>query len=436
MNLTKEDLIAKFLSNHNHFRKGNGFLSNQFKTDVDIVAEAKREAKKITKKDKNAIKNNYISALEEKIIGAKITEQRDFKDTGDQTLTIKSDKPLSPKQIDALVGVDNITRVVSMTWLKSNINGIWTYSIATKLLIADFYSKDELKDKLKELFPEQAEYLPVTFNTTPSTTNSLVIYISDDHVGMIINNSLFGNENSKESYKHRLNKIVQYVLSYNQLFEHIYIISLGDALNGWNNQTTRGGHMLNSVSNKDQFNMYISARKEFYDNLFTSFCANNYTLLEVNNSNHSGMGFSYMANAYLDLYIQNKYKNVNVINSENFIQDITLTTGQTLIICHGKDEKEQKNGFPLNLDPKTEIYFTDYILEQGINPKDENVMVVKGDLHRFNCNQGKNFNYVNIPSIANGSNWEENNFGNSKPGAVIDMFEQNDAEPLRKILRF
>jgi len=398
------------------------------------VNEIYVKAKEIIREriNSNTITGNYIATLEE-VVGTRIIEEKTDNHSGNTQHTIISDKPLSPKEIENLVQVDNISRRVGQTWLKSHKNDTWTYSISTLPIIKDFYNALELKEKLKELFPNQK---PFKLEVVKGNTNkSLVIYISDDHAGMLLHNSIFNKTWTESDYQTRLLKIVEKIKSLSTIFEEIIVVSLGDQLNGFNENTTRGGHIVPSTSNKEQFDMYTKARIIFYEALFTSGKAKNYSLYEVNDSNHSGNGYSYMANEFLRLFTAFKFPQVKVFNNEDFIVHIDVL-GHKILAVHGKDAKEQKSGFPLNLDARTENYFTDYMLSHNINPKSTFTHVLKGDLHRYNENRGKSFRYVNVPSIAEGSTWQEKNFASSQAGALIEIYEQNEPEPTTMLIRF
>lgn len=429
MSLIKEELVSRFITYPNYFKKGAEFLANQFNCTAEEVRASRLRAKEILKGDEDTHKDVYISELE----GASILEERLNSDTGETTVILQSNKPLSPDEIDKLVSVDNVTRYVSMTWLKSHKNGVWTYSIATKSLIKDFYNLAGLQERIKTLLPQ---FTPVEIPfVTKNINRSLVVYIADDHAGMLLEGSIFGNEWNEIEYEKRLLKIVERIKNSNDIFEEIIVVSLGDQLNGWNAQTTRGGHIVPSLSNRDQFDIYTRARRRFYDELFLSEKSNNYSVYEVNDSNHSGLGFSYMANQFLKLYVENKYPSVVFRNEEDFITHIP-TMGHNILAVHGKDERDQTRNFPLNLDPKTEVYFTDYILEKGLNPKHEYVHVMKADLHRYNENRGKSFRYINVPSISVGSSWQEKNFSSSYSAALLEMYERGNPEPLTQLVRF
>lgn len=60
-------------------------------------------------------------------------------------------------------------------------------------------------------------------------------------------------------------------------------------MDGWNGKTTRYDHDLNSLSNKEQFDIYTIANKIFYDEIFSLGIAKNYNLITLGNSNHTGL---------------------------------------------------------------------------------------------------------------------------------------------------
>src|SRR6476620_8179331 len=73
--------------------------------------------KELRKEDKGEENQNLISS-----------EETDYK-SGNKKITFESNKPLSPKEIEKLAGVDNISTFVDKVWSKSHRDGKWTYSI-------------------------------------------------------------------------------------------------------------------------------------------------------------------------------------------------------------------------------------------------------------------------------------------------------------------
>lgn len=432
--ITQEFLNNAKLLNTNYI--SNPKLAKRFGVSVDDIIKSKTHARALIAAGESAIifeqsTKSLREIFPEVYEQAKVTGSETDVKQGIKKTSIKSPKPLSPKEIEELVGVDGINSYIARVWDKSSKNGTeWDYSVDIRNNIKDFYSQDELKGKLKELFPDKI----TTFNkpnTYKQDNTSLVIYLSDDHLGLLLEEGRY----TKLDYLSRLVKVAEGI-NYGVEYNEIVIVSLGDQLNGWNNETTRGGHKLNSKNNKEQFDDYVSSRKVFYDMIFSSGKANTYSVIEVNNSNHSGLDFSYMANEWLKLYVGNKYPSVSFQNSTDLITRVDLKTKHILFVAHGKDEKHQKTPLPKVLDARAEAYITDYILEQGVNPKVADVSFIKGDTHMYAESEGKSFRYVAAPSIADGSDWQRVNFGSSKAGVLIETFLKGDPEPYRKLVRF
>lgn len=115
-----------------------------------------------------------------------LTEKDSNRITGEETLTYQSLTPLTPAEIDELAGVDNITRVVSRTWLKSNKNGVWTYSICTKLLEGGKENPIDFKKQFEEFLVERVKDLgnkkTFTGKDMSDTDNALILSLSDLHL--------------------------------------------------------------------------------------------------------------------------------------------------------------------------------------------------------------------------------------------------------------
>lgn len=354
---------------------------------------------------------------EPRLISEKVFEN------GTKQLEISSDRPLTKEEIEDKYGIDGITSRLSNYWNKELPSGKYIVSAFVKCLINDFYTENELKDKLAEIFPKISKItLPKVKNTTEECLN---ILIADDHCGMVNETNIFGAEPyNKNTYLGRLHQLIGKIVNLGKVFEEVNIISLGDQLNGHNSQTTRGGHEVKSLPNKEQFDIYVQARKSFYDALFASGVGNKYTVREVDNSNHSGLGFSYMANSCLAMYLQTAYPEVEFFSIQEAIAGFSYGV-HTIIFGHGKDEKFQKRPFPYNLDVKTDLFLYEWLNNKGVNPQSTPVTFYKGDLHSYGINNGKFGRYINIPSIAGNSDYGDINFGNTQAGAVLEIFDKN-----------
>lgn len=175
--------------------KGN-FGNVKELTSVGTVSGSNKKVVMLEDKDSNLY--NYEVPV--------LTEQQTNRETGEETLTYQSDKPLTPTEIDALAGVDNVTRVVSRTWLKSNKNGIWTYSICTKLIdktteVSTNYKK-EFEEFLNEKIKDKgiAKYIP---DNLADTDNALILSLSDLHLDKKSYAEEVNEEGNTETQMHR-----------------------------------------------------------------------------------------------------------------------------------------------------------------------------------------------------------------------------------------
>lgn len=376
-----------------------------------------KEVEKLLEELRN---EEYEEELGDEDIGTKLVSEKVNED-GSRDVQYSSPKPLSREEIEELYGIDNITTTLSTYWNKQTPSGRYLVSALVKCRVSDFYTVDQLELKLEEIFPEiRAVKIPTPKD--PSAL-SLVIYISDDHCGSEISNSIYGKTYSGEEYTKRLLSIVEEIKRLGIEYEKIYVVNLGDEADGWNGKTTRYDHDLDgSLSNKEQFDCYTNGRKAFYDELFASKLAKEYEVISLNNSNHTGNGLSYILNKAVEFYLTARYSNVKYTNFDKFIDFIQI--GNHVIgLTHGKDEKLMKSPLPLNLDPKTDLWLFEFYDKLGFSPSESYVSTIKGDIHKYNVNCGKSGRYVNVPSIAGGSGWIELNFGDSRAGALLEIID-------------
>lgn len=335
--------------------------------------------------------------------------------------TVITDKePKNDQELAKLHNVDLKSYKIDHYYSKYK-GGKYESTIHSKLIDgSDFYSSEEFEIRLKQIFKNST---PVKRNKTVyKSDKALFIYISDDHAGTVIKDSIYDQEYNQKVYETRLDQVIQEIDSLDQKWSKVFVINLGDELDGYNGKTTRYDHDLGSLSNKEQFDMYTIARKKFYDQLFSSNVANEYHVINLNNSNHSGNGFSYIANRALEFYTSGKYPNASTTHQSKFID--TVKWGNHVIgLTHGKDEKFMKSPMPLNLDHKTDIWLMDYYKKHIL--ENNWISTIKGDIHKFNINYGKSGRYVNAPSISSGSMWIEHNYGRSKSGVLLEIVDKN-----------
>lgn len=425
-----DNLVEKFISYPMYLGQGAGKLAKIFKTDKETIYKAKQKAKDFLH-NKEVVTLSEVISVQEDVIATLISEKVEG---DDRKIELSSDKPMNREQIENLFSVDNISTRLSTYWNKQTASGKYIISANIKCLVQDFYTEEQFKTKLAQMYKDITPTTLVKSNMF-DTGVAAFVYISDDHTGLSLNSSLFNNEWNKAIYRERMLKVAKRVLSIGFPVEHLFVVRLGDEADGWNGKTTRQDHSLGSLSNKEQFDMFTEVNKEFYDVIFNSGIANNYTVITCNNSNHSGLGLSYIYHKATEFYVQARYPEVMFLPINDFIGVIEWGN-HVLGFTHGKDEKYMKAPFPLNLDLKTDLWLIDFYDNKGFSPNKRWISTMKGDIHKYNVNNGKSGRYVNIPSICGSSEWIEHNFGNTKAGALIEVVLKNDPDILSYPVRF
>lgn len=384
------------------------------------------EVRELLQELKNGRKFKYKCGIDpyrtgEEKLGEAYVERFDV-ENGEREVKFHSNAPLTKAEIEKKFGIDGITTKLSTYWNKETGSGKYLVSANIKVILQDTSLKD-LEKKLIDIFPKGFKPFVKRATTLTTPDRALTICISDDHCGMLNPENVHGKPPyTGDVYARRLFEIVDEVKKLGK-FEEVHILSLGDQMNGWNQQTTRGGHIVLSKSNQEQFDIYTEARVAFYDDLFTSGVSNKYYLHEVDNSNHSGLGMSYMANKFLSMYIAHKYPNVEV-ESSGFISFFAYNS-HLIMYTHGKDERVQKNPFPYSLNDRTDAYIMEYLNSNLRNHQDYNITFYKGDLHQYGIQMGRFGRYVNVPAISGNSDYGDINFSNTRAGALLEIFEGN-----------
>lgn len=297
------------------------------------------------------------------------------------------------------------------------LRGIEEQSIKNDRALLKKYAIEniELKRKLEEGVKidlsglDLASGKPFTPTGTPSKKN-LFLYLSDMHIGAYVSPlSIYSNPYDKDEVIRRINIILNRVHDLHETykgFDNIYVCNLGDSLDGYNGQTTRGGHSLpQNMCNKEQIHTFIFVMNY----LFTELNKLEYNKMHyycVGESNHDG-DFGYAVNVALETILANKGVNCTIF--DKFIGE--FKAGETtFILCHGKDNKDMFKNLPLTLDIKTENFINEYLDTKGISG---NVIFIKGDLHQSATTYGRRFTYRSVGSLFGSSEWIHKNFGNT-----------------------
>ena len=282
-------------------------------------------------------------------------------------------------------------------------------------LINKLAQENQKLSKSSKLFEDLLKYNPNFTNEkldipVRNSANSLIIWLSDLHIGAY--NEKFGfyqlpNYDKKE-IRRRLDKIL--VTFEKGIFDNVIVVDLGDSVDQFNKETTRGGHLLpNNMTDKEMSHLYLDCMSYFFGTLKKITSAEKYYYYSIGESNHSG-DFGWALNLALSYKLQQTGWNTYI--SDYPIDDFTVGTFK-FIYTHGKDNYSQSKQFPLTLNPQTELYFTNYIAEKKLNQNNEKIFVVKGDLHQYAYTSGKQFDYVSVGSMYATSNYIAANWGNT-----------------------
>jgi hypothetical protein len=280
----------------------------------------------------------------------------------------------------------------------------------------------------------------ITVDLTPTrkaqNKKALHLYQSDMHVGAWVEeDSIYENEYSLDVVNSRLASVR--ALAYKKhdeygVFDTLALFDLGDMLDGFNGNTTRGGHKLpQNMTNMQQFDSAISAYKTHISELVASGISEKMVFHATCNDNHAG-DFSYFALRALAEWAKVKFPQVTVNIQTKFLD--TYTYGDhTFILTHGKDKVHMKHGMPKYLDKKTEIYIKDFIDQKEISG---NIHVIKGDLHQDCVDFCNRFRYRNVLSLFGASGWVFTNFGYSRAGVSYDVVDLNSKDVMEGRLFF
>lgn len=267
----------------------------------------------------------------------------------------------------------------------------------------------QLKNILGEInYPNN----PIKFNFK-SKSRTLIISLSDIHVGAAVSNdSIYYNEWNEEELNNRMEFIIKSLSKFVDEIDNIVVFNLGDSLDGYKGETTRGGHLLpQNMNDKEQVKVFIRQMLQFFDNLYETFNVP-MSYYCVGESNHDG-DYGWLANEKLASMLEIKYPNMPVEIFDKYIDFIDVN-GTMFILSHGKDNKDMFRNLPLVLDVNTESKINEFIDYYGLQSVCDNIIFVKGDLHQSALTHGKKFSYWSVGSIFGASEWIHKNMGNSK----------------------
>ena len=283
-------------------------------------------------------------------------------------------------------------------------------------------------EHLREILIKEIEPLSEVV-VNHNNDKGLFIHGSDKHIGALTKlNSVYNNKYDKQEMIKRLVEATIMVIEENVsifgVFDSLFIMEYGDALDGFNQKTTGGlrgtsSHTLpQQYNNREQHDLYVELHKQLFDIICQKGYAKQIYFIATCNSNHGG-DFEYGAMRHLEGYINIRYPFVKTVVSYTPLNHFTYGK-HCIIFGHGKDDEDMKNGFPLTLNEKIENYISDYI---RVNKLEEyHVSFISGDLHQSAETYGKNFRYKKVLSQYGSSKWMHTNFGSGTPGLCSEVF--------------
>lgn len=266
-----------------------------------------------------------------------------------------------------------------------------------------------------------------------SSNKILVVYLSDMHIGADVSDyALYSNTFNKEVIQQRMQRVYNYITTtaVNYDIQQIHIINCGDSLDGFDQMTTRKGHLLpQNLNNKDQYKVFFSVMMDLFKNLSECGLFNNIKYTCVGTDNHSGDA-GYLANKALEagLTYMNPEIEVNIFDK---IMDHITVGNHIFVIHHGKDSKNMFKNLPLYLNDKTENYINQYI---DYNRLSGNISFIKGDLHQSSTGYGYKFRYKNVASFFGSSEWIQDNFGGAQAAVDFDILDGDSILETRLLL--
>lgn len=260
----------------------------------------------------------------------------------------------------------------------------------------------------------QSNWKPKEVSKNPTT---LVINMSDQHIGMTISKGVFELEWNPEIYEKRLDSVLDKI-SQEKDYDSIVINMLGDYIDGQDRTTSRRLHLLDqNMNNEEMFNYATHSFIQFLENL---------TVLDkpievnaITSSNHGGF-MEYSIWGAIKLYCQDRFVHNSIkINICNKFLQHTKIGKYDVIITHGYDDTEvvSRNKMPKIIKPVWENKIGRYIKHYGL----ENVILIRGDLHQYNNTKFAEFRDFLIPSFCNSSGHIQHNYLSDSQGGYVIM---------------
>lgn len=401
--MTLQQLVQHFINYPSYLETGAPKLSKRFNVSTELINQAKQEVRSLLKKDvMKDLKQDSISLKDfAKSIGINMGKDLEFPEDDGLENAILSDGPENDTMWEE-----------KAKWIKNKEQS--TY-LVKKQSETDY--KKEFEQFLNQYNPKEQ----VTDKPSFKYNSALLVYTSDKHIGAETKeNSLFENKWNKEEFINRMSILAKEIIRLNELyhFESIMIFDLGDAIDGLNQRTTRGGHVLpQNMSNREVYTTFMEVHQDFFYTLSKHCTECSLSFITAGESNHGGDN-EWIFNKSLEAVLNLRFPNIQTYIGDKFIEHFEIGD-HCFILCHGKDAEDMKFPFPQVLNEKTELYFKKYIDHHRITSK--YIHIIKGDQHMASSQWGEFFRYKNVLSMYGASKWVQTNFMTNTRGVSMDI---------------
>lgn len=246
----------------------------------------------------------------------------------------------------------------------------------------------------------------------PDRHDTEMVNITDVHVGMSTEYSLFDQEWHEKKLFERFTQVVQHQPENCNMV----INMLGDYADGERGRTASNSVTLEqNMTDQNIFRVGLDAFMYFITETRLR-CKGKIVVNWVSNSNHPTVVDHHIGIA-LQRLCWAKFDDV-VIN----ILDAPYNVGKfgpfDLILTHGKDRKYQKRGLPRFIKETQEARIQRYVLEMGL----QNPLLLRGDLHQYHDVDYSMFRDIMTPAFCPPSGWAATNFLTKSNGGYTRVY--------------
>jgi hypothetical protein len=380
-------------------------------------------------KNNPELKNQDIPSMEEisPIDFSTVTKTQEYEDVPKLKVESPTPEPTQPKQSKAPIE-DRLIEECKKYGLDPS--AVSSYKFVNhngqdKLNIAfhpdykkDTRTSDEWLNNFEKLLEERIE--PETPVESNMDGGILILNIADLHAGMDPNfegSSIWEATWTKEDIITAAYEIVKFVKYKNSNCNISAVVMnlLGDLVDGFNAETTRGGHKLpQNMTNIEQSDvvvlfLYTIVEELHKEGIYTE-------VYGTSNSNHGG-DFEHLTLQKFQMLVKYEFGTKVVISEKLALGYVLPGTKKPIVIMHGKDKQFAVRPFPAKIDDKDD-YKVEAIIDAVCKKSGLKPLVFKGDSHQHVIQSKKNYDWVACMTNAPSSDWVKNNFFNSSKGGV------------------